>query len=100
MPFLMTVSSSAFIFRKNATCGLQGALLERIKGCDIMTYWKGSDHAPVWVDVDVPNLTAAPVSGALRMESSTRFAGEILCRRVPCMTSHVRNTCQADGASR
>ena len=82
----------------NLQCAeLQGAWLEHIKECDIMTDWKGSDHAPVWVDVDIPSL--APVSGPLRMESSARFAGEILCRHVSCLTLKEHKFCQADGTS-
>ena len=77
---------------------LQGALLERIKACDIMTDWKGSDHAPVWVDVDVPHPTPVSVRRPLKMESSTRFAGEILCWHVSSLTLKMHNDCQADGS--
>ncbi len=48
------------------------SILEQCKGCDIMADFMGSDHAPVWLDLDMDEL-ASTNNPAPKLESKARF---------------------------
>ena len=57
---------------KSRLLAFQSLRLNQCEGCDIMTEFLGSDHAPVWLDFEMKSISQ-PALKLPRLESSLRF---------------------------